>query len=370
MARTLIITIIFLSGLNLAVAQEYYYWANGKKYPLELYSEKQYILVQGQNKASVAQGLGVSEQNVSDLKPSIVSQTIKNNYPNKSAKNNLHWGFVSRSFNKEKLQSSNIIYAAPSFLVNNKKIGLSQYFYVKLKHEIDFKLLEDVAKKNKVEIVGNDTYMPLWYILSCDTNSNGNALEMANYFYETGHFSSSQPDLMEDLNVNCTNDALFNQQWHLNNTGQAGGTVGNDIKACQAWNFTMGCANIVVAVIDHGLEFNHPDFANISPISFDLETGTAPSVVRGSHGVAVAGVIGASVNNNLGIAGVAPGVQLMSISSSLAATPLSRQNRAAGINFAWQNGAAVINNSWSSSIVYQVIDDAIQNATTLGRNGL
>lgn len=223
-----------------------------------------------------------------------------------------------------------------------------------------------------MEIVGNDSFMPLWYILSCNKNSKGNALEMANLFYESGYFASAQPDLMEDLNINCTNDPLFNEQWHLNNTGQAGGTVGNDIRACQAWNITMGCANVVVAVLDHGLEFNHPDFNNISPISFDTQNGTPPSIVRGSHGVAVAGVIGATINNTLGVAGIAPGVQLMSISDNLVLAPLLSQRLANGINFAWQNGAAIINNSWGHNAIEQqeLINAAINNAVTQGRGGL
>jgi cell wall-associated protease len=370
MKRAILLKVLLFFGLITANAQEYYYWANGMKYPLELYSEKQYILTQGQNKMAIAQGLEISEQDISELKPIIIGRTINSDIINKSLQSDFFWAFVNRPIEKAKVESSDIVYAAPSFLVNGKEIGLSQYFYVKLKKEKDIEILESLARDNQVEILGNDSFMPLWYILSCDKNSKGNALDMANLFYESGYFTSAQPDLMEDLNINCTNDPLFNEQWHLNNTGQAGGTFGNDIRACQAWNITMGCANVVVAVLDHGLEFNHPDFNNISPISFDTENGTPPSIVRGNHGVPVAGVIGATINNTLGISGIAPGVQLMSISNSLASTPLSRQNRAAGINFAWQNGAAVINNSWGSSVVFQIIDDAIQNATTQGRNGL
>ena len=60
----------------------------------------------------------------------------------------------------------------------------------------------------------------------------------------------------------------------------------------------------------------------------------------------------------------------MSISNSFSATPNSRQKRADGINFAWQHGASVISNSWTSGVRYQIIDDAITNALTYGRNGL
>lgn len=352
-------------------AQEYYYWANGKKYPLELQADKQFILTKSATKELTAQSLGVSPVEISDLKKLVISKTIKNNTSIISKNNpDLYWAFVNRSLQEERINLSEIIYTAPSFIVNGKQLGLSQYFYVKLNKEEDTKLLEIIAKENNVNIVGNDSFMPLWFILSCDKNSKGNALEMANLFYETGRFASAQPDLMEDFSGNCRNDTFFNQQWHLNNTGQSGGTIGNDIRICQAWDITMGCGNVIVAVLDHGIEI-HPDFNNVSPISFDSETGASPATtIYGSHGVAVAGVIGATTNNGLGVAGVAPNIQLMSINNSLASTPLSRQNRAAGINFAWQNGASVINNSWGSSVVFQIIDDAIQNAVTLGRNGL
>ncbi|MDO9553744.1 S8 family serine peptidase [Rhodonellum sp.] len=372
MVKSLFFVIIVFISFNFVYAQEHYYWANGEKHFLELYPEKQYVLVEGQNKASIAQELGISVQNITDLEPIVISRTIKYRRSGKPEKDNLHWGLVNQSVNKDKIQSAKIIYTAPFFLGNGKEVGLSQYFYVKLKNEKDFEILESLANQNQVEIMGNDTFMPLWYILSCDKNSKGNALEMANFFYESRYFDSAEPDLMEDFLMGCTNDPLIGEQWHLNNTGQSGGTVGNDIKICQAWNITMGCPNIVVAVLDQGLEFNHPDFANISPISFDSETGTSPSVVRGNHGVPVAGVIGTSSNNSLGVAGVATGVQLMSISNSLALSPLLSQRLSNGLNFAWQNGAAIINNSWGSNSIEQqgLINDAINNAVTQGRGGL
>ncbi len=286
-------------------------------------------------------------------------------------KNTSNWTIVSERITQSKLyQEQNILYVAPFFKINGKELGLSNYFYVKLKDGNDFKLLEKMAVENRVEIVGHDVYMPKWYLLSCDKLSKGNALDLANLFYESGQFEEAQPDLMEDNLASCTNDLLFNEQWHLNNTGQSGGTSGNDISICNAWDITMGCADITVAVLDNGLEFNHPDFNNISNVSFDTETGTSPSVIRGNHGVAVAGIIGATANNGIGVAGVAPNAQLMSISNSLAATPASRQIRASGINFAWQNGADIINNSWGSTVVYPIIDDAILNAVNFGRNGL
>jgi hypothetical protein len=56
-----------------------------------------------------------------------------------------------------------------------------------------------------VEIVGNNGFMPLWYTLSCSKNSKGNALEMANTFYETGFFSNvAEGDLSSSTSLNVS----------------------------------------------------------------------------------------------------------------------------------------------------------------------
>jgi subtilisin family serine protease len=175
---------------------------------------------------------------------------------------------------------------------------------------------------------------------------------------------------MTDDRPLCVNDTYFGNQWGLYNTGQSGGTAGIDINYCQARNITTGSSNVVIAVLDQGVIFNHPDLTNFSPYSYDTESDSSPSQVYGDHGTACAGIIGATANNNLGVAGIASGCPIMSISNSLASEPESRMKRARGFNFAYQNGAAVISNSWRSSVVYEVIDDAINNALIYGRNGL
>lgn len=149
--------------------------------------------------------------------------------------------------------------------------------------------------------------------------------------------------------------------------------MGTDINILPAWDITTGCNSIIVAVVDEGLEINHPDFNNILTTSYDAETGTSPSQVHGNHGVAVAGIIGATANNGIGVAGVAPDVKLMSISVELGvAAPLTSLKLSDGINFAWQNGAHVINNSWASDAItsQQLIIDAIDDAVFFGRGGL
>ena len=63
----------------------------------------------------------------------------------------------------------------------------------------DLRTLQQFAEENKVTILGRNGYMRDWYTLSCTNESAGNALDMANIFYETGLFEACQPDLMCEM---------------------------------------------------------------------------------------------------------------------------------------------------------------------------
>jgi subtilisin family serine protease len=249
------------------------------------------------------------------------------------------------------------------------RIGLSNFFYVKLNDLNDIELLKEKAEKKQTIIVHQNEFMPLWYVLSVTESSNYNAMEMANHFHRSRLFQFAEPDFIVEDEFHCANDQHFGRQWGLRNTGQFGGMGGFDIRACDAWQISTG-SGVIVAVLDNGIDLNHPDLrTNIHPLSFDSESGTSPQRLLGTHGTPVAGVIGAVRNNTIGIAGVAPNSRIMSVSNSLAGTPLSRERRANGINWAVQNGADVINNSWGSATRHQILDDAINNAVRNGRNG-
>jgi len=247
------------------------------------------------------------------------------------------------------------------------RIGLSNFFYVRLKDLGDTIVLKQKAERTQTQIMWQNEFMPLWFVMSVTANSKYNAMELANQFFQSGLFQYAEPDLMVDDSFLCASDQFFGNQWGLKNIGQNGGRVGVDIKACSAWQISTG-NNVVVAVLDDGIDFNHPDLVeNKHPLSYDSESGTSPQrLLPGSHGTPVAGIIGAT-KNSIGVAGVAPNSRIMSVSNSLRATVLSREARANGINWAWQNGADVINNSWGSSVRFQIIDDAVNYAVTQGR---
>ncbi len=375
----------------------FYYYKN-EKVPLVLNKEYVYIVTRS-NISSKAQ-LEFSLDNgmeITKFAQSNVGRTL--NTTNSTARQSFeHWVEVKLDKNAEyttqinRLKNNQAVALVAPYFKNKsgEKIGLSNYFYVKLRNKNDLDLLLKVAKSTKTEIVGQNRFMPLWYTLKCTENSYYNALQATNFFYESGSFVSSKPSFMFDSLLNYTNtktaevstidkasylvpnDPLYGNQWGLNNTGQNGGTAGIDIHAEDAWDINTGDPNVVVAVLDHGFEMNHPDLtANTVGTGFDTVNGSTPSVVRGSHGTACAGIVGATQDNNTGVSGVAPNTGLMSISSSLVLTPNIEQELADGINWAWQNGADVISNSWGSDLLADpMIDDAITDALANGRGGL
>lgn len=361
-------------------AQEYFYYYKGKKQALTLNTEYAYIVapnnisdVQQLNTILNSKAVGVKLNRLD--KPQTL-KAIDSSLPPQG-----FWGEVklqsklssSQYFDYLKqLKAAGFKITSPYFSNSiDKKIGLTQYFYVKVKSANDLTVLQKFARDNKAVVVGQNQFMPLWFTLSTTEASTKNALQLANAFYESGLFTYAEPDLMTENDAASPNDPFYASQWGLNNTGLYGGTAGIDINAEAAWELTKGSRDVIVAVLDHGFEMNHPDLAgNTFGTGFDSESGTTPAQVLGDHGTACAGIVAAIQDNNIGVTGVAPNARLMSVSNSLLGTPLSRQKRADGINWAWMNGASVISNSWSSSVAYAVIDDAIDNALLSGRGGL
>ncbi len=114
-------------------------------------------------------------------------------------------------------------------------------------------------------------------------------------------------------------EPLFEDQWHLRNTGQFVGSPvqqdlvgvpGEDINVVGAWNLGVSGAGVVVGVVDSGFQTNHPDLSDnwIPSLSTGFGNNTADP-----HGTAVAGLIGADGNNNFGVVGVAFGAGLVNL---------------------------------------------------------
>ena len=271
-------------------------------------------------------------------------------------------------------KNSNISIANP-FIVSGKDSilqGITDHFIIKLKSSADYIFLQELAKETNTVIFKQNDFEPSIYILIADKNSKGNALEMANYFYESGKFEFAEPSFLRIVRTQCVNDQFFNQQWGLQNTGQHSGVSGADIKACEAWQITRGRDVISVAVIDEGVDLNHPDLINNLLPGFDATGNGSNGAPQedDAHGTACAGIIAAQGNNTEGISGVAPNCRIIPVRVIINGIIDSDVWAADGINWSWQNGADILSNSWGFGTQSNFITAAINNAVTQGRDGL
>jgi len=166
----------------------------------------------------------------------------------------------------------------------------------------------------------------------------------------------AEPDkLIQGVLYFIPNDPGFSSQWGLHNTGQAGGTVNMDIDAPQAWDITTGSSSIEVAVLDLGVQLNHPDLAANLIDGYDATgngTGGGPLNSCDNHGTEVAGCIVALTNNSLGVASVAPGCRVQPIKIGVANVPCNGYFSALdsylvnGLDWARTQGARVTNSSF------------------------
>lgn len=180
-------------------------------------------------------------------------------------------------------------------------------------------------------------------------------------------------------------DASFNTQWALDNTGQTGGKPNADINAPQAWDITTGGSNVIVAVIDSGVDYLHPDLAanmwvNPGEIpgnkidddrngyvddvhGYDFLNKDGDPMDDNGHGTHVAGTIAAVTNNATGIAGVSWNAKIMALKFTDATGSGSVANAISAILYAANMGAKVMNNSWGGPSYSELLFDAISDAT-------
>jgi fibronectin type 3 domain-containing protein len=169
------------------------------------------------------------------------------------------------------------------------------------------------------------------------------------------------------------NDPRFPQLWGLHNTGQSNGVSDVDIDAPEAWDTTTGSPTVTVAVIDTGVDYNHPDLRdNIlrapdgNVVGWDFANGDANPLDDNNHGTHVAGTIGAEGNNALGVIGVSPTVRLMPVKFLGADGSGSTANAILAIDFAITHGARILNCSWGGGGLSDLLLEALQRAERAG----
>ncbi len=190
-------------------------------------------------------------------------------------------------------------------------------------------------------------------------------------------------------------DPSYGSLWGMNNAGQTGGSIDADIDAPEAWDVTTGSRDIIVAVIDTGIDYNHPELAanmwtnaaelnGISGVDDDANgivddiygarwTSGTGVATNGNpfddhfHGTHVAGTIGALGNNTLGVVGVNWNVSLMALKFLNSAGSGTTADAIAAVDYAVAQGAHLTSNSWGGGAFSIALKNAIDAAGAAGQ---
>ncbi|MEC7709239.1 MAG: S8 family serine peptidase, partial [Planctomycetota bacterium] len=202
-----------------------------------------------------------------------------------------------------------------------------------------------------------------------------------------------EPDLPIQVEATSNDPSLW-RLYGLNNYGQSGGTTDADIDAPEAWDITTGSRDVVIGVIDSGVDVTHPDLAAniwVNPgetpnngIDDDgngfiddvngwdfYDDDNTPNDGNG-HGTHVAGTIGAVGNNNLGITGVNWEVSLLPLrflgndGSGWTSDAVAAVNYATMLKRYFGINVVATNNSWGGGGYSRTLDRAIEAANDEG----
>jgi subtilisin family serine protease len=179
----------------------------------------------------------------------------------------------------------------------------------------------------------------------------------------------AEPNYIRRAALTSPNDTYFKDQWGLINLGlYANGTADADIDAPEAWDISTGSDNVVIAVLDTGLDYHHSDLIlniwtnpgepncinNVDNDGngyrddcngWDFVNNDNDPMDDNEHGTHVAGIIGAVGNNGTGITGVMWNVQLMPVKVLDSGGAGNDLDIIDGIEYAVDNGAQIINAS-------------------------
>lgn len=193
------------------------------------------------------------------------------------------------------------------------------------------------------------------------------------------------------------NDPMLSGLWGIKNVGQkdssnAVGIPGVDVDVERAWDLTTGSKDFVIAVIDTGTDFNHPDLkeniwsnaleVNGQPGVDDDKNGvvddlyganfvsannpTGASMDDHGHGTHCSGTIGATGNDGKGIVGVAWNARIMGVKFLSASGSGTLEGAVKSIDYATKMGAKIMSNSWGGGGFSQLLKESIERTNAAG----
>lgn len=255
---------------------------------------------------------------------------------------------------------------------------------VRFKGGVSNETIDRFNKENGVEIVEKDRFAPNQYTLKVKDPKETFAI--ANRYHESDLTEFAEPNFFSEIKKAAI---PYVEQWHLLNTGQDDGLAGEDVRAKDAWGLTKGAPNITVAIIDDGVDIDHPDLKpniwtnpdgserDVHGWNFFGDTDNprpqkfTPPYNRlagnDSHGTPCAGVVAATGEGALGVVGIAFGCKILPVKIFMGDDIVQNKTLGQAIRYAGQK-ADVLSNSWScpqSNDIAFAIKDVVQT----GRGG-
>jgi len=273
-------------------------------------------------------------------------------------------------------EMGNVRIACPVFHLSYGDLMVTDEFIVKFQRSVSKAEIDAFNRLNDVEIARKAEWTERYLLRVKDPNGM-NTLRTANVYYEDPITVFSMPNFVirseRLLGAVTPDDTYFAQQWSLNNTEQdpPDGTLDADIDAPEGWETSTGNSNIVIAVIDTGVDLSHEDLTNRLVDGYDFvdddEYPSPGNAISDAHGTACAGLAGAGTDNAKGIAGLDWNCAMMPV-RMISNDMTTNQWIADAIEWASDNGAHVLSNSWSWNHS-DAMHDAIKEAKANGRGG-
>lgn len=205
---------------------------------------------------------------------------------------------------------------------------------------------------------------------------DGKELQLVEALGRNPSVEYAEPD---ELVTAATADPYFDRQYALKNVGQsftntagtvtvAAGRNDADVDAVEAWNVTRG-DGVRVAIVDSGVAADHEDISSkvVDRVNFSDTQILGPQDYDGyGHGTHVAGIVAATADNSLGVAGVCPGCSILDAKVLNSSGSGSSSGIAKGIDWAVGKGAKVINMSLGQRVSSRTLEAAVNNAWNQG----
>ena len=205
---------VCLVAIATAYGQNNYYWYYNEQIPLIPDDSQYFIVYDNQEIGDIIN----DNDNAQDVVNSgaISLPTVQILTSKSETYKKWKWALISKTLKESIENNHQLIYTANSYkMEDGTLVGVSNFFYVKLRNEDDVAILKEEAEKYGVDVIGYSA--PLWYVLMCTNNENGNAVVMANIFKETNLFAASEPNLMSDITLNESGDDIVPREYQQDN---------------------------------------------------------------------------------------------------------------------------------------------------------